>query len=95
MFFNAFSSPGVIKTNVHKRGGMTDEQYEKVTNYAFMQTFIQKLFFFSFLNIVKILMLWEDMVRCTKLQKQYRSLQAMMPLSLLANCCVLMVVGEL
>jgi len=34
-------SPGVIKTEIHKRGGQTDEQYEKVNIVFYMIRFMR------------------------------------------------------
>lgn len=31
--------PGVIVTNIHKRGGMDDEQYNKVNNFHALKSF--------------------------------------------------------
>lgn len=31
MFYLVFRSPGVIITEIHKRGGMDDEEYSKVS----------------------------------------------------------------
>lgn len=40
IFFQCLFSPGVIVTEVHKRGGMTEENYAKVSRFAHLAILI-------------------------------------------------------